>query len=571
MKEKITASFVFYLYLFAVLMLVVVGLVPAISIKNSDVQSKENYIDLADGWTDSDGEPVNLDSLSELCGENEKTCVIYYTLPQDLLGTTQFCFRTRNVYVRLELDGRLIHQTSVTRHRFFNQSPGTNWNVVNLFESAEGKQLKMAVSLAYADSSSRIDQVYLGNGADILRHITGKKMVPLLIGFSMMLIGILFIYSDFPFNSGNKKNHSLLYLGCFAFMTGLWCAVETNLLQFYGGSGQTVQLMADILLKLLAIPMLLFVAEHYNRKKSRLLLGICGMGLLDITVSLVLHLAGIWDFHRSLAFTHIVLGISLFYVACTIFTELIHQKKRHVEEKHMRDTVLNQIGVLVIVVSAMVDVIRYYVSPGTDLAATIRIGLLVFILCYGISSMNMMIAMVKEGMQVEVIHKLAYLDGLTGIGNRTAYMRKVAEISTEGKAEQLKTGIVMLDVNNLKKVNDNLGHHVGDEMLIRAAGIIDNTFGKRGHVYRIGGDEFVVLITAENPGNVYEHALAQFLREIEEYNSNPDKKYTLSIAYGYAEPEEGNEACSVDYEKLQNLADHLMYEKKKRMKDMQEK
>lgn len=98
--------------------------------------------------------------------------------------------------------------------------------------------------------------------------------------------------------------------------------------------------------------------------------------------------------------------------------------------------------------------------------------------------------LVAQGAKYDIVKNLAYNDVLTGLGNRTSYLEKIKEMTDNSS----KAGIVFLDLNNLKKINDSYGHKVGDEYIISASKIIKNSFGRYGNSYRIGSDEFCVFI-----------------------------------------------------------------------------
>ncbi|MBE8952853.1 MAG: GGDEF domain-containing protein, partial [Quinella sp. 1Q7] len=101
-------------------------------------------------------------------------------------------------------------------------------------------------------------------------------------------------------------------------------------------------------------------------------------------------------------------------------------------------------------------------------------------------------------MQVKVaeMDEIAYKDSLTGVQNKAAYDRAIAELDEKISDGDAKFCIVMVDVNYLKRVNDTYGHERGNEYLINACRLVCAIFGEE-HVYRIGGDEFVVVIDGE--------------------------------------------------------------------------
>lgn len=155
----------------------------------------------------------------------------------------------------------------------------------------------------------------------------------------------------------------------------------------------------------------------------------------------------------------------------------------------------------------------------------------------------------------ERLLKLSAYDELSQLFNRYSYETKLEEFK---KNNNLVFSIIMLDVNGLKTVNDNIGHSAGDELIIGAANTIKNSFGDIGTCYRIGGDEFVVLV--ENEVSNIEDIITQFKNNMENWSGNQVKK--LSISSGFASAKDITDFSVDKYEDLIKLADRKMYEDK---------
>ena len=95
------------------------------------------------------------------------------------------------------------------------------------------------------------------------------------------------------------------------------------------------------------------------------------------------------------------------------------------------------------------------------------------------------------------INALAYRDSLTGIKNSTAYIEAIDELNKEINTGNPSFGVIVADINNLKKTNDTYGHDIGNELIIHSARILTDIF-KTSAVYRIGGDEFVVVLKGKD-------------------------------------------------------------------------
>ena len=112
-----------------------------------------------------------------------------------------------------------------------------------------------------------------------------------------------------------------------------------------------------------------------------------------------------------------------------------------------------------------------------------------------IDMMNERISSLQEklGKQIQLVRSRAYIDGLTGLNNRAAYEEHVNRLEDEIRGGTANFAIALFDVNSLKEVNDKYGHKKGDGVIRSAAVALQNTF-REGKLYRIGGDEFLVIL-----------------------------------------------------------------------------
>lgn len=154
-------------------------------------------------------------------------------------------------------------------------------------------------------------------------------------------------------------------------------------------------------------------------------------------------------------------------------------------------------------------------------------------------------------------------DPLTNVNNRIAYENKIKNIQAEINNNIYQHfAIAMFDVNNLKLVNDNNGHDAGDEYLNRACHLICNIF-KHSPVFRIGGDEFVAILTGDDYDN-YEEQLEEMKHLMSPYtNKLPLPDNYISIACGIAVYDPDIDKVALDTAKR---ADELMYKNKTAMK-----
>lgn len=160
----------------------------------------------------------------------------------------------------------------------------------------------------------------------------------------------------------------------------------------------------------------------------------------------------------------------------------------------------------------------------------------------------------------ERLRELSVTDELTGLYNRRGFFtlgEKQLKIAGRMKNKML---LFSADLDGLKKINDTYGHHEGDRALIDAAGIVRECFRGSDIIARIGGDEFVVLLTEK--ANVDPAMLAKRIREqTERRNSECRRSYPLSFSIGMASYDPGRSSTLGD---LLVAADRSMYDDKKK-------
>lgn len=146
----------------------------------------------------------------------------------------------------------------------------------------------------------------------------------------------------------------------------------------------------------------------------------------------------------------------------------------------------------------------------------------------------------------------AFRDGLTGLYNRRAWDELMSKEEERCKHYGHPAAVFFIDINNLKEVNDNLGHIVGDQLIQQAAHVLRDTVRSNDIVARLGGDEFVILSRENNKAG----AERLFKRIVDAFSHT-----TISIAIGFSmrQPSRGLLLAA-------EQADKKMFEHKRQMK-----
>jgi diguanylate cyclase (GGDEF)-like protein len=150
----------------------------------------------------------------------------------------------------------------------------------------------------------------------------------------------------------------------------------------------------------------------------------------------------------------------------------------------------------------------------------------------------------------------AFKDQLTGIWNRRAFDEDLDKGLVHVASNGSSLGLILLDMDEFKTINDTRGHRAGDEALKALAALIDSLIPANSRAYRIGGDEFAILLTDPSPSET-SAVLSQL-----QHPANPELKFS----FGFASSDVVRDRRDVDASRreLMEAADRELYEAKSR-------
>lgn len=525
-------------------------------IENPVDRQYKDTISLMDGWVDDKGNAVDLKRLDKNKDiKVKKEFRIYHSIPYNTKEGNTLNITAKNICYQLYVDG--IQLLDVYNTDDLEKCYGRRYSFIPVQKAMAGKTIEMRLRVLYDDKNSCFLDISLGLPQGYLLHFAKHKVISLVTCMLFLFVSVMLILVDIPINMKRKKNHELLALGLFAFAIGIWGLLSIHCMEPFSGNGYVIQVASCLFLTLIVLPLLVYIKESMGYFTYRELNAYATIFFVEFLAVWVLELTGKADVIKTLKYTHITLAIGVLLLISLPFRK---SESREENNDSMFYKTFRALGFFALLIATVVDLIRFYRGIFLDNAIFVRFGLLLFIICFGVASLEKTIQAVKIGAKAEFISQLAYQDGLTNLSNRTAFNEQLEML----QAKPQNVAIIMFDVNDLKKVNDNLGHQYGDEMLVKSATIIFDAFGTMGgECYRIGGDEFVVIFMQDNMREAIIDALQRFNESVDKYNKEDDIKYQIRIAYGYAILEE--EQCSIM--QLYEIADQRMYECKKKMKE----
>lgn len=155
----------------------------------------------------------------------------------------------------------------------------------------------------------------------------------------------------------------------------------------------------------------------------------------------------------------------------------------------------------------------------------------------------------------ETVRRMAYYDMLTGLPNRALFDDRLAMAIRTAERDETAFGVLFMDINDFKEVNDTRGHAVGDEILTEFAGRLRHAVRRSDTVARIGGDEFTVLLPRVTTPQAAEQVIEKMLEQLTLPVVTADGAVPLGVSVGAAfYPQDGRTLGA-----LLHAADMAMY------------
>lgn len=443
-----------------------------------------------------------------------------------------------------------------------SKTPGNKWIFIPLEKTDSGKTLTIHIYQCYTKGKITIPTMYIGTQSGIMLSYLSRMMPRISLSVIMIFIGLLIGLFHVIKNNRTAIGDSIKWLALFAIFRGIWGLIESNTYSFFFSRLLLISQLSYMSLKMAVTLYLQFLNESFYRGKNKVVRWLTYISIGEFIVTATLQFTGIADFATTIAITHVLMFGAGTYSCIDIAYSLY---KRHKSNKDSIATnhyssITQLFCTVIIIVSSLVDTFRYYTTNSPDVASFCRIGDLLFVMIMSFGLFLDFVSLLKIGQKAAVFREQASLDPMTKLFNR---MRFEKDIAKTNKHPLNGHGIIVLDLNNLKLFNDEIGHDAGDHYIISASKIIDNTFSSHGTIYRIGGDEFCIITKHLTKPKFIE--LRNEMEHLLDIDISPEGVPSMSVACGFALFDPNIDESLHDTMKR---ADEEMYRRKKELKGL---
>lgn len=487
--------------------------------------------------------------LDDTCPVGEKTV---YTFATGQLSDSDVClvFFSLHQTITVSLDGEEIYSIKPDAKNAFGRTTGSVWNTVMLSGKDSGKQLTIEIVPVYESSKAFIPDFLLGSRYVIYRDKFLAGIMSIICGFIAVLIGLFYIFYIIYNRRNTEIDRSLLTLGIFSVLLGCWKIVDTNAFYLLIPGKVAFSYSDYMLLALVTIPYCMFIRQMLSSADKVIWYIPCFFSLAAICVILAAQFLKIIDMRQLLRLVH----LSIILVALVCIVMVVREVLTVGWSPKIKK---NVVCVFLCFIGMALDLLIYYLTHGKIQSFLGIFNFLIYNLVVGISTIKEAKELMKIGMNAKKFEKMAYHDQLTGLYNRTAY----AELTESSDFDPESYIVVVFDLNNLKKCNDTMGHEMGDKYIKESAEIINDCFEDNGHCYRMGGDEFCVLLKGLSVEEC-KGRIRRIKERAEQYNRE-SSDIKIGIACGYAV---FDKHLDYDIRSTSRRADKMMYHEKYSMK-----
>lgn len=520
--ERITVAF--YCILLAGFVLFAVYM---FSFEHNQVYSAREFG--GSGIVEPEGEKTIADSSAPAGVRREFT----WTMPECAADENCLAFYVVHHYAQVWFDDVLVYSLSPGPDNHIGGSPSSNWILIPVFPGDSGRKVTVLLTPAYESVVSRKIQFLLGSRFSILAAHLKTDLPQLALSALCILIGFLLMGAQLLMLRHKKASDwELLYLGLFVLLVGVWRITDTRFSPvLLSRNPMALGYITIGALFLIVIPILLYMKAFY-RDSEKLILSAALLICVSSAATLLCQLLGIAEFRQTLFVAHLSMIVCLaVLLAVSVRCTIAGSSQPGAWEL-----------LLVLAVSSVVDLIYFYIRRNSSGVLFTVFALVVF-------------AFYKLIDSVLKANRKAYTDVRTGLFNKNRW----DELMKNSYGKEDSIGVIMMDLNELKHVNDTQGHAMGDRMILNFANILRNTIPPSNTICRWGGDEFTVM-TIDASREKMEQTANAIAEAVASYNA-ADELPKIHYACGWAL---SSEFPGLSPSELLREADKRMYLDKRR-------
>ncbi|MBQ9505002.1 MAG: GGDEF domain-containing protein [Lachnospiraceae bacterium] len=431
---------------------------------------------------------------------------------------------------------------------------GCGFHFVSLPRGMDEHTLTIRLYESENNAFSGIYPPRIGNYSDLEGELMHNSVLIINAAYFLICFGTIFFLIAFLFSSATRAVHAQMAGTILCIHIGLWILFYNNISYNVIRTNHTT-FFEYILLLLLPASLFMMMSFLVRGKVVKILRRLVIADVLLSAVVVMLHVRNIVHIRAFRSINYVILSATIIYSIVLNYRLMFNKSVKRVS----RSAKILAAGLEILSVSLLISVPlylfkKYGSQPGGLTDSIVPIGTLAFA---GAMLLNFLLFVTESYSRRDeyaFLERMAYSDGLTMLSNRAMADAMLEEID---KADY-DYCLISMDINGLKKVNDELGHESGDHLLTRVSSVVAEAFGKKGVICRVGGDELLGIIEDSDRVDV-DTIIQKMTIRVNALNSEEDPiRYSISYGVAYRHDCPGEDSHAVYM-----LADRRMYEFKR--------
>ena len=522
------------------------------------------FSDLSNSWYNTGNFGVADEPLSgELLLHKDSVYPVLIKLPEDIEIKSKSCITFISYACAFDVivDGRIIYSYGKDRLSDNKMIPRMV-HYVSIPTDAADRNVKIIFISGKNGASIYPGDSYFGNIETLTGIFTHRRGYGFLLCGFLITFGVLLVVLSLLGYGGSISLASVAQ-GFLIFDLGIYIAGYNDMISYIIRDAVICPFVEYISLMSLPLFMQTVILTNHIKYSGKLHLLVAFFDFAIIPVAIILHATDIRHINSYAPFIHGIMIIQGLYTFIWV-NNILRRERRSSHSYLYADAAIDTIdyGIITLLLTSLLNLFVWNLGvnsaplPLSDVKGNLMLlGAMVFsgsvILAYLFHSLG-----TEHDQEIRAtLTEAAYTDELTGIRNRAHCDRLSAKYDAEG----FRGGVIALDLDGLKKINDTIGHEAGDRYIITFAQMLRNTLPEdmRDNVCRMGGDEFFILLKGYSRDEVIDF-IDKLQHTADEYNkSHPSFPVLYSVGMACSEELEGQEL-----DEYYRLSDKRMYDMK---------
>lgn len=479
---------------------------------NNDVSTANNHWRQSSTWgysyVDVPGQITTTDGVA----------IIMRPVSEEMVKKGGIGFFAVNSYVQAYVNNELVYSNFDYDNEGRRMDVGDLWHYIELRDcQPEVDEIKLEFTSFAQFGNVKVSDIYMGKQQEIFSIALGLDYYKYIVILLLAMMGLSVLLFRLLYRRTIGLHPSIVMLGFGSLFAAASVISISNVVSFDYLSAYTLRIIGYNSLLLSVTAVTGYIVQFESLTKRRSLVYLMGTSIIWVILFSAVHLLHhrlieSWEYAVFITLIVGTLMYSLFLLA------------------HAFSKGRGELKVILISFSQLLGLVMldFLLNYGTGVSGPVfsLLGVVIFFLINAVSEIQTTLKLYEWAELTNYYKYLARTDRMTSLKNRISLVEDLQKynLNKEGLS------IISFDVDNLKMVNDNFGHNLGDDMIITASQLIYDVFGGLGDCYRISGDEFLCISDADI--FVINNHLFRFKQAIRALDHS--KPYLLRISAGLA-------------------------------------